>query len=197
MYACCVGIKIIWCHRQQWPSQPWPTTAGASNNAPLTPYTRHCAPRHHLRSMGDDPLSKRIYFFGGWGGVWPSTHSDVTAMHHRQNKGALWGPYTPSTPQNYIRLLGGSSPINLMHQNESQYLVWCVKGAFPPSAAMVWWCFVACRSTNHFYRLNHGIVGIAIKLLSRARRFLRCVVLRWRHRDKREKKINGKQTSIP
>ncbi len=32
------------------------------------------------------------------GCVWPSKHSNVVAIHHCQNKGALWGPYTPSTP---------------------------------------------------------------------------------------------------
>jgi hypothetical protein len=34
--------------------------------------------------------------------------------------------------------------------------------------------FCSCRSTDHFFRLNHGIVGIVRKLSSRARRFLRC-----------------------
>ena len=33
---------------------------------------------------------------------------------------------------------------------------------------------LSCRSTIHFFQLNHDIVGIARKLLSRARRFLRC-----------------------
>jgi len=47
------------------------------------------------------------------------------------------GQTPPQHPQHYIRLLGGSSPINLKRQNEAQCLVWGVRGAFPPSAAMV------------------------------------------------------------
>ena len=47
------------------------------------------------------------------------------------------GQTPPQHPQHYIRLLGGSSPINLTHQNKVQCLVWGVRGAFPPSAAMV------------------------------------------------------------
>ncbi len=31
--------------------------------------------------------------------LWPSKHSNVVAIHHCRNKGARWGPYTPSTPQ--------------------------------------------------------------------------------------------------
>ena len=92
----------------------------------------------------------------GWRGVWPSSHSDVMAVHqhHLRNKGALWGPYhtLPQHPQhyNYIRLLGWLSHINLALRNEAQCLVWGVRGAFPPSAAMVVTVFAACRSTNHF-----------------------------------------------
>jgi len=89
MYECCVGIKIISDVTGQQRPQPWPTTADAGGNAPLTPYIRNCAPHHRLRSMGDDPPSKRIQFLRGCGGVWPSSHSDVMAMHHRQNKGVL------------------------------------------------------------------------------------------------------------
>jgi hypothetical protein len=40
-------------------------------------------------------------------------------------------------PQNYTRLLGGSSPINLTRRNEAQCLVWGKRGAFPQSVAMV------------------------------------------------------------
>ena len=54
------------------------------------------------------------------------------------------GHTPPQHPQHYFSLLGGSSPFNLMHQNKSQYLVWGVRGAFPPSAAMV--VTVFCRS---------------------------------------------------
>ncbi len=62
-------------------------------HCPLVPHIKPCAPRHRLCSMGDDPPSKRIHFLRGWGGVWPSSHSDVTAMHHHQNKSS-WDELT-------------------------------------------------------------------------------------------------------
>ena len=80
----------------------------------------------------------------------------------------------PLNTPNIIRLLRGSLPINLMPQHEAQCLMWGVRWAFLLSVAMVVTVFVVCRSTNHFFWLNHSIVGIARKLLSRARQFLRC-----------------------
>ena len=75
--------------------------------------------------------------------------------------------HTPTQhPQHYIRLLGGSSPINLMRRNEVQCLVWGVRGAFPPSAAMVVTVFCSLPEYKPLFRLNYGIVGIARKLLS-------------------------------
>ena len=88
-------------------------------------------------------------------------------------KERIEGHTPPQHPQNYIRLLRGSLPINLMRQHEAQCLVWGIRWAFLPSAAMVVTVFVACRSTNHFFQLNHGILGIARKLLSQARGVLR------------------------
>jgi hypothetical protein len=45
---------------------------------------------------------------------------------------------TLNSPKNYIRLLGGLSPIDLMRpQRGAQGLMWGTRGLFPPAAAMV------------------------------------------------------------
>jgi len=48
-----------------------------------------------------------------------------------------------------------------------------VRGAFPPAAAMVVTVFCSPPEHKPLFPVNQGIVGIARKLLSRARRFLR------------------------
>jgi len=92
----------------------------------------------------------------------PKQRSALRAMHPLNH-----------TPKITSACLGGSRPS-----------IWCVStrrnascgalgGHFRRQRPWLWWCFVACcRSANHFFQLNHGIVGIARKLLSRARRFL-------------------------
>ena len=60
--------------RQKWPP-----------SAHITP----CAPGRHVRLMGEDPPKKVDAIFKGLRGAGPTTHSNVTAMHHRQNKGVL------------------------------------------------------------------------------------------------------------
>jgi hypothetical protein len=39
--------------------------AAAGGNAPLAPHMRSCAQRRHVKWMGDNPPSLRIYFLGG------------------------------------------------------------------------------------------------------------------------------------
>jgi len=78
-----------------------------------------------------------------------------------------WGSYTPSTPLTLYPIFWGI----VTHAFE--------RGTMPcvgcgGNGCDLWWCFVACRSTNNFFPLNYGIVGIARKLLSRARWFLHC-----------------------
>ena len=139
-------------------------------NAP--PEALHPAPSSSLD--GQQPPEQADTIFKGLSGCMALIH---TPMLRRciiaGTKERFEGGTPPQHPQNYIRLLGGSSPINLTRRNEAQCLVWGVRWAFLPSTAMVVTVFVACRSTNHFFQLNHGIVGIARKLLSLARRFLR------------------------
>jgi hypothetical protein len=44
---------------------------------------------------------------------------------------------TLNSPKNYIRLLGGLSPIDLTRWCRAQGLMWGTRGPFPPSTAMV------------------------------------------------------------
>jgi hypothetical protein len=44
---------------------------------------------------------------------------------------------TLNSPKNYIRLLGGLSPINLTRRRGAQGLMWGTRGPFPLAAAMV------------------------------------------------------------
>ena len=74
----------------------------------------------------------------------------------------------------YILLLGGLLPINLTRWNEAQCLVWGIRGAFPPAATMVVTVFCSLPEHEPLFPVNQGIVGIARKLLSRARQFLHC-----------------------
>jgi len=111
-------------------------------------------PPHHLCSMGDDPRAFG-YTFDGVEGAYGHQH---TPMLRRciiaGTKERFEGHTPPQHPQNYIRLLGGPSPINLTRRNEAQCLMWGIRGAFPPSAAMV--VTVFCRLPEHepLFRLN-------------------------------------------
>ncbi len=49
--------------------------------------------------------------------------------------------HTLNTPQNYTRLLGGLSPIHLMHRCGAQGLMWGTRGQFLPVGAMVCYGF--------------------------------------------------------
>ncbi len=54
-----------------------------------------------------------------------------------QHWSVLRAIHTLNTPQNYIRLLRGLSPIHLMHQRGAQGLMWGARRLFLPAAAMV------------------------------------------------------------
>ncbi len=54
-----------------------------------------------------------------------------------QHMSVLRAINTLNSPKNYIRLLGGLSPIHLMLWRRAQGLVWGTRGPFPPAAAMV------------------------------------------------------------
>jgi hypothetical protein len=54
-----------------------------------------------------------------------------------QHWSVLRAIYTLNSPQNYIRLLVGLSPIHTMRQRGVQGLMWGTRGQFPPAAVMV------------------------------------------------------------
>jgi hypothetical protein len=93
-----------------------------------------------------------------------------------RNKGALEGHTLPHHPQNYIRLLGGSSSINLTRRQSvrGQCLVWGIRGGISAAVAKVVAVFCSVPEHEPLFWLNQGTVGITRKLLSRARQFLRC-----------------------
>jgi hypothetical protein len=53
-----------------------------------------------------------------------------------QHQSVLRAINTLNSPKNYIRLLGGLSPIHLMNRLGAQGLMWGTRGPFPPAAAM-------------------------------------------------------------
>ncbi len=54
-----------------------------------------------------------------------------------QHQSVLRAIITLNSPKNYIRLLGGLSPIHLMRWRGAQGLMWGTRGPFLPAAAMV------------------------------------------------------------
>jgi hypothetical protein len=190
MYECCVGIKIIWCH---WSTTTITTIADHSRRRqklpPSVSHIKPCATRRHLRSMGDDPPSKQIFFLKGLRGCMAlntlQCYGDASSPEQRSTLRAI---HPLNTPKIISDCSGGRCPSIWRVSTRRNASCGALGGHFRRGRPWLWWCFVACRSTNHFFWLNHGIVGIGRKLLSRARQFLR-VPPRWRRRDKREKKI--------
>jgi len=91
----------------------------------------------------------------------------VYGPHHTPagTKERFEGHTPPQHPQHYIRLLGGSSPINLTCRNEAQCLVWGVRGAFPPSAAMVVKVFCSLPEHEPLYSVEPWHSGYRQKAL--------------------------------
>jgi hypothetical protein len=138
MYECRIGIKIIWCHR---------STTTITTMADHSRRWRKCPPNAPHEALRPAPSSS----LDGW---WPPEQADTIFKGLRGCMALIHTPMLrwciiagtnerfeghtpPQHPQHYIRLLGGSSPINLTRWNEAQCLVWGITGAFPPSAAMV------------------------------------------------------------
>ena len=147
MYECCIGIKKSDVTGQQQPSQQWPTTANAGRNCPLVPHIKPCTPRCHLRLMGNNPPSKRIYFLGVEGVCGPQHTPMLWRCIIAGTKDRIEGHTPPRHPQNYIQLLRRSWPINLTHQHKAQCLMWGIRWAFPPLVAMI--VMVFCSVPEH------------------------------------------------
>jgi hypothetical protein len=54
-----------------------------------------------------------------------------------QHWSALRAIHTLNSPKNYIRLLGGLSPIHTLRRRGAQGLMWGTRGPFLPAAVMV------------------------------------------------------------
>ncbi len=140
----------------QWPTTTSITIAAPTRNCPLATHRRQLTLRRCIRSIGDNPLSKGIYFSLAIRGLmtlkmlrwWGKIH-----CHHCLIIGAFWGPYT-------LSLLEESSFACLVivpYQSDVQalklYLVCRGRGPFLVVAAMVvmvvvvgrWWLISSGR----------------------------------------------------
>ncbi len=114
------------------------TMAAAGGNDPQAPHMRPCAPRRHLKWMGDNPPSLRMYFMGGLR-VFMALKALLCSGDDAspQHLSVLIAIHTLNSRKNYIRLFGGLLPIYLMRLRRAQGLMWGTRGPFLPVAAMV------------------------------------------------------------
>ena len=175
MYECHVGMKVIWHH---WSTTTITTISNHSRHwQKWHPSAAHKAlhPAPSSSIDGRQPPEQVDIICKGLRECMAlktlRCYSNASLPEQRSTLRAI----PPQHPQYYIRLLGGSSPINMMRRHEAQCLVWGVRGAFLLLAAMVVMVFCSVPEHKPFFRLNHGIVvGIARKLMSRATGFLHC-----------------------
>ncbi len=84
------------------------TMAATGGNGPLAPHMRPCAPRQHIKWMGDNPPILQMYFEGGlrmWIALKVLLCSGNDALPHHLS--VLRAIHTPNSPKNYICFLGG------------------------------------------------------------------------------------------
>ncbi len=114
------------------------TMAAVGRNGPLAPHMRPCALRQCFEWMDDNPTSLWMYFGGG---LWVCmalkallcSGNDASPQHWS----FLRAIHTLNSPKNYIRLLGGLSPVHSMLWGAVLGLMWGTRGPFPLVAAMV------------------------------------------------------------
>jgi hypothetical protein len=114
------------------------TMAAAGGNGPLAPHMRPCAPRQRVKWMGNNPMSSQMYSLGGLRVFMAlkallCSGDDETPQH----QSVLRAINTLNSPQKYIRLLGGLSPIHSTRRRRAQGLMWGARGPFLLAAAMV------------------------------------------------------------
>ena len=87
----------------------------------------------------DDNLSSLWTYLGGGLRVFMALKALLCSDNDEspQYRSVLRAINTLNSPQKYIRLLGGLSPIHLMHRRRAQGLMWGTRGPFPLAAAMV------------------------------------------------------------
>jgi hypothetical protein len=99
---------------------------------------RPCAPRRRVEWMGDNPPSKRVYFLGLLRVFMAlKTLRCCGDSSSPEQRSALRAINTLNPPKEYIRKLGGLTPIHSKCQCRAQGLMWGARGEFPPAAAMV------------------------------------------------------------
>jgi hypothetical protein len=114
------------------------TMAAAGRNGPLAPHMRPGAPRRRVEWMGDNPLSLRMFFWGG-----SRVFMDLKALlcsgddESPQHWSVLGTINALNSPKSYIPLLGGLSPIHSTRRRGTKGLMWGARGPFPSAAAMV------------------------------------------------------------
>jgi hypothetical protein len=114
------------------------TMAAAGRNGPLAPHMRPCALRRCVEWMGDNPPSLWMYSLGGLR-VFMALKALLCSGDDEspQHQSVLRAINTLNSPQKYIRLLGGLSPIHSTRWRGAQGLMWGARGPFLPAAAMV------------------------------------------------------------
>ncbi len=133
------------------------TMAATGRNGPLAPHMMPSDPRRCHEWMGNNPLSKRMYFGGGLRvcmalKVLLCSGNDESPQHWS----VLRAIHTLNSPQNHTHLLRGLSPIHSMHPHGAQGLMWGTRGPFPPTAAMVGYgCVGQCWPLEAYVRSTY------------------------------------------
>ena len=113
--------------------------------------------------MGDNPLSKQVYFLGG---LWVCMALKVLLCSGNdespQHQSVLRAIHTLTSPKNYSRLLGGLSPIHLTRLRGAQGIMWGTRGPFLLAAVMA--AMVVLVNVGHWRLMSDqptvGIVKI-------------------------------------
>ncbi len=139
------------------------TMAAAGGNGPLAPHMRPYAPRWCVEWMGNNPPSLRMYSLGGLR-VFMALKALLCSGDDElpQHWSVLRAINTLNSPQKYICLFGGLSPIHSTRWRGAQGLMWGSRGPFPPAAAMVsYGCVGWCWLLEAYIRSTYlGIVKI-------------------------------------
>ena len=174
-YECCVGIKIIWRHRLTTTIKTIADHSRRRQKSPPSAAHKALRPAPSSSLDGWRPPEQADLFFKGLRGctalktLW--CYGDASSPKQRST---LRAKHPLNTPKIISTCSGDSHPS--IWRVSTRRIASCgvLGGHFCRRWPWLWWCFVACRNTNHFFRLSHGKVGIARKLLSRARWFLCC-----------------------
>ncbi len=149
--------------------------AAAAGHGSLAPHRRPVIPIWRIGSMDFDPPSKQLCFSTAREGLWPSKHSNGKAMM-ATNLPRHWSVLRAIDPlvarENYIRLLGGSCPINPTRRIR---MIGILCGAREPScpeaAAMVmggvvgrWLCLRCTNPTVGIHKKSLHNIFVSCKI---------------------------------